>query len=238
MPLHPTWQDIAVRLILTVVAGALLGFDREAKGHAAGLRTTTLVCLAASVAMIQANLLLPTVGKASESFAVMDVMRLPLGILTGVGFIGGGAILRRGDLITGVTTAATLWMATVVGLCFGGGQLGVGACSVAISFVVLRLLKWVDTHIMREQRMTLVVATAGEGALPEEVAATIQSAGYSAQIRRHGHNRETGRATTTFDIQWRGPKDAVPPLAIVSRLEETYPITSVEWTSLGLGASP
>ena len=54
-------------------------------------------------------------------------MRLPLGILTGVGFIGGGAILKKGGSITGVTTAATLWIATVIGLCLGGGQLALGA---------------------------------------------------------------------------------------------------------------
>lgn len=62
-------------------------------------------------------------GKTPESFAVMDLMRLPLGILTGVGFIGGGTILKKGDLVTGVTTAATLWLVTVIGLCLGGGQL-------------------------------------------------------------------------------------------------------------------
>jgi len=62
---------------------------------------------------------------------VMDLMRLPLGILTGVGFIGGGAIFKKGDLVTGVTTAATLWMVTVIGLCLGGGQLGChSACNI------------------------------------------------------------------------------------------------------------
>jgi putative Mg2+ transporter-C (MgtC) family protein len=127
MPLHPTWQDIALRLILTMVAGALIGFNREVRGHAAGLRTTILVALAASVAMIQTNVLLSVGGKAADSFGVMDLMRLPLGILTGVGFIGGGAILKRGSLVTGVTTAATLWIVTAIGLCFGGGQLGLGA---------------------------------------------------------------------------------------------------------------
>jgi putative Mg2+ transporter-C (MgtC) family protein len=76
---------------------------------AAGLRTTILVCMAASVAMLQMNYLLPLTGHASDSFVTNDLMRLPLGILTGVGFIGGGAILRRGSLIVGVTTAATLW---------------------------------------------------------------------------------------------------------------------------------
>ena len=87
MPLSPTWADIAVRLALTVLAGAIIGLNRGAHGHAAGLRTTILVCLAASVAMIQANILLPLSGKTSESFAVMDLMRLPLGILTGVGLV-------------------------------------------------------------------------------------------------------------------------------------------------------
>ena len=84
MPLFPTWTDIVVRLLLTMIAGALMGFNRGAKGHAAGLRTTILVALAASIAMIQANILLPLDGKQSSSFAVMDLMRLPLGILTGV----------------------------------------------------------------------------------------------------------------------------------------------------------
>ena len=54
MPLHPTWDDIALRLILTILAGGIIGFNRGARGHAAGLRTTMLVGLAASVAMIQA----------------------------------------------------------------------------------------------------------------------------------------------------------------------------------------
>jgi putative Mg2+ transporter-C (MgtC) family protein len=70
----------------------------------AGLRTTLLVCLAASVAMIQTNLLLMTVGKTQDSFVVMDIMRLPLGILSGMGFIGAGAIVRRDNIVLGVTT--------------------------------------------------------------------------------------------------------------------------------------
>src|ERR1700744_3281339 len=109
MPLIPTWSDILVRRALTMIAGALMGFNRGARGHAAGLRTTILVTLAASIAMIQTNILLPLAGKTPGPFAVLDLRRLPLGILTGVGFIGGGAILKKGGSITGVTTAATLW---------------------------------------------------------------------------------------------------------------------------------
>jgi putative Mg2+ transporter-C (MgtC) family protein len=126
MPVHISWLDIAIRLVLTIVAGGVIGLNRGVHGQAAGLRTTLLVCLAASISMIQVNLLLPMGGKTPGSFAVMDLMRLPLGILSGMGFIGGGAILRRGDIVRGVTTAATLWFTTVMGLCIGGGQIVLG----------------------------------------------------------------------------------------------------------------
>src|SRR6202789_1117700 len=133
MPLTLTWHDIALRLALSLAAGALIGLDRGEHGRPAGLRTTLLVCLAAAVAMIQTNLLLATRGRASDSFIMMDLMRLPLGILTGMGFIGGGAILRRDGLVVGVTTAATLWFVTVIGLCFGGGQIGLGLSALGLS---------------------------------------------------------------------------------------------------------
>ena len=137
MPLTLQWGDIALRLVLTIIAGTLVGIDRSERGQAAGLRTTILVCLAAAVAMIQMNLLMPTAGRTPESFVTLDLMRLPLGILTGMGFIGGGAILRRGRMVQGVTTAATLWLVTVIGLCLGGGQLALGMTTLAITLLVL-----------------------------------------------------------------------------------------------------
>ena len=137
MALTLQWDEIALRLVLTVIAGTLVGIDRSEHGQAAGLRTTILVCLAASVAMIQTNLLMPTAGRSPDSFATLDLMRLPLGILTGMGFIGGGAILRRGNMVQGVTTAATLWIVTVIGLCLGGGQLALGMTTLAMALAVL-----------------------------------------------------------------------------------------------------
>ena len=85
LPITIEWPEIALRLVLTVVAGTLIGFNRSEHGHPVGLRTTLLVCLAASVSMIQINRLLPIAGKKPDSFAVLDFMRLPLGILSGMG---------------------------------------------------------------------------------------------------------------------------------------------------------
>ncbi len=130
------WTDVALRLTLTVVAGLALGYNRSEHGKAAGMSTLVLVCLAASVAMLQVNILLPMTGRAANLFVMNDLMRLPLGILTGVGFIGAGAILRRGSLVIGITTAATLWLGTVIGLCLGGGQIALGGAATVPGLVL------------------------------------------------------------------------------------------------------
>src|ERR1700744_2508946 len=156
MPLELGWNEIALRLLLTVVAGILIGYDRSEHGKAAGMRTTLLVCLAASVAMIEVNLLLPTAGKPSDSFNTNDLMRFPLGILTGVGFIGAGAILRRGNIVIGVTTAATLWLVTVIGLCFGGDQILLGWLATVIGCIVLWALHPMEKRMVTEHRAKLV----------------------------------------------------------------------------------
>ncbi len=126
MPVTLGWEQIAIRILLAAVASFLIGYNRDERGKRLGIRTTMLVCLAATLAMLQANLLMNSTGKAPDSFVNFDLMRLPLGILSGIGFIGAGAILRKDGLVRGVTTAATIWFVTVLGLLFGGGQLSLG----------------------------------------------------------------------------------------------------------------
>src|SRR5262249_33168601 len=160
------WPEIALRLTLTMVAGGLIGFNRGEQGRPAGLRTIMLVCLAAALSMIQANLLLGTANRPQESFVMLDLMRLPLGVLSGVGFSGGGGILKGGDIVVGVTTAATLWFVTVLGLCFGGGQIGLGLVALVIGLVVLWGLKSLELRLLHERRGTLIVTL--DGAKPAE----------------------------------------------------------------------
>ncbi|HTW88961.1 MAG TPA: MgtC/SapB family protein [Candidatus Binataceae bacterium] len=231
MPLHPTWEDIALRLIITMIASAIIGFDRGARGHAAGLRTTILVGLAASVAMIQANILLSVGGKTAASFGVMDLMRLPLGILTGVGFIGGGTILRRGDLVSGVTTAATLWATTVIGLCLGGGQLKLGIAATALAIVTLWSLKWIEVRIPRAQRAVLVIKAASASSSARELADLIGPLGYSAQFHRERLIDEAQPARLWFEIEWRRPEFAGPPWDLLKLVNEHYPVVSFELMS-------
>jgi putative Mg2+ transporter-C (MgtC) family protein len=231
MPLHPTWDDIALRLLLTMIAGAAIGFNRGVRGHTAGLRTTILVGLAASVAMIQANILLPVAGKTVESFAVMDLMRLPLGILTGVGFIGGGAILKRGDLVTGVTTAATLWVVTVIGLCLGGGQIGLGASATILGMITLWALKWIDLRMPRKHRATLVIRGEPGRLLVPELTELVEPLKYGIQFRGQAQDEAGSPIRWCFGINWKRAEIAGPPLELLILLNKRFSIVSFELES-------
>jgi putative Mg2+ transporter-C (MgtC) family protein len=226
MFLDLTWTDIALRLALTVVAGGVIGLNREATGHEAGLRTTMIVCLAASVSMIQANLLLGVSGKTPQLFSEMDVLRLPLGILTGVGFIGGGAILRRGDLVTGVTTAATLWLVTVVGLCLGGGQLGVGVAATVITVVILSAVSRVDAILPHRRHATLVLTTAG-APLPESRLQEVLQ-GFGCHVRPRELRSSAARTVTSYRVDWRHRKDG-PPVPLAELRTLLGEVEEVEW---------
>ena len=231
MPLTLSWTDVAVRLLLTAIAGAVIGFNRGARGHAAGLRTTTLVGLAAAVAMIQANMLLSVSGKTPASFGVMDLMRLPLGILTGVGFIGGGAILKRGELVTGVTTAATLWMMTVVGLCLGGGQIGLGIAATTLAVGTLWGMKWVDVRLPREHRAAVVIKTTRDSAAAGEFPNLVRPLGFTARFQRQTDEDGSPNITVGYEVSWRRAEAEGPPLDLLRLVNERFFVASFELTS-------
>jgi putative Mg2+ transporter-C (MgtC) family protein len=204
MPLTIDWTEIALRLGLAFLAGGLLGLNRSERGMAAGLRTTLLVSLAAAVSMIQVNLLLVTSGKTSDSFSVLDLMRLPLGVLTGMGFIGAGAILKRGDRVSGITTAATLWMATILGLCFGGGQHGLGLAALALGIITLWALKRLEGSIPQERRGSLALNIVEGGPEDDEirtllVARGIRITSWDVTYKRKGR---TIRRLVRCEVQW------------------------------------
>jgi putative Mg2+ transporter-C (MgtC) family protein len=229
MPLHPSWTDIALRLGLAALAGGLVGFNREEHNQAAGLRTTVLICVAAALAMALANRLLATDGKTASSFVQLDVMRLPLGVLSGMGFIGGGAIVKRGDIVRGVTTAATLWFMTVVGICFGAGELILGAATTAVAAALLWLLKRVEVRLRRKITATLTV-DADAGRLPERdlcvrlVARRYELASWAATYEDEGR-----RYQARIELRWVGllHERAAPPVVVGELLAEGA--SRVEW---------
>jgi len=233
MPIEIHWPQIAVRLALTILAGGLLGMERSKTGHFAGLRTTLLVTLAASLSMIQMNLLIPTNGKPQNSYAVMDLMRLPLGILTGVGFIGAGAILRKNETVLGITTAATLWFATVVGLCLGGGQLILGSTGAGLGFTVLAGLRRLERRIEHRQLAQLTLTIAGDRPTPPELRLQLERARF--RIKSFSVRRDFRLSTKTYDCQvrWPATDGCADVPALLADLEQIPGLVLLDWKTAG-----
>lgn len=178
MPIVVTSEDIALRVAAAVIAGGIIGLDRGMRGRIAGLRTTILMCLAATGAMIEANMMLGVTGHTASSFTMMDALRFPLGILSGIGFIGAGAIVRRDKLVTGVTTAATMWLITVIGLIFGAGLFLLGTVVTIVALAVLTGLKYVEPLLYREHLGDLTLRLDSRGPSNEEIRSTLEKAGF------------------------------------------------------------
>lgn len=229
------WQAIALRLALTLLAGGLLGAERSRTGHFAGLRTTLLVTLAAAVSMIQMNLLMQTNGKPPNSYAVMDVMRLPLGILTGVGFIGAGAIIRKGHLVVGLTTAATLWFATVVGLCLGGGQLILGSVSAILGFAVLWGLRWFENRIELYQTGELKIVITEDHFSAGDLRDRLENANFRIKSLSVAHCIREHRKTITCELRWPAARGSADIPRAVGELEELPGIVELEWKGISAG---
>lgn len=217
-----------MRLACTLIAGALVGADRDERGKAAGIRTNVLVCMAASLSMILANALLSTSGKNSSSFVQLDMMRLPLGILSGMGFIGAGAILRRGEMIVGLTTAATLWAVTMLGICFGAGKILLGAAGLVLTLFTLWVLRIVEAHMSQEKRGTLCLVT-GDEELSRELRALVDQSGMEVHSWSVDDSREKARVIIQCELRWRAPQREHKDPALIGLLRQRPEVARIRW---------
>jgi putative Mg2+ transporter-C (MgtC) family protein len=230
MPTNLVWSDIAIRLFCTIVAGGLIGFDRGEHGRPAGLRTTLLVALAACLAMIQVNILLPTAGRPANSFVMNDLMRLPLGILSGMGFIGAGAIVRRDNFVVGITTAATLWFVTVIGLSFGGGQIALGLIGSAIGIAVLTVLKAVEDRMKQDYvgKLSLVVDASGPG--ENDIRASLAQAGVKVSACAFAYSPVAQNTEFNCDLIWRATERNNQVPEVIHALARRPGLIKLAWT--------
>jgi putative Mg2+ transporter-C (MgtC) family protein len=125
--------DLSLRLLVAAILGASIGFEREIHGHPAGLRTHMLVSLGSAVFTV---LSLHGFGQEAASSNI-DPTRIAAQIVSGIGFLGAGAILKDGIVVRGLTTAASLWATAAVGLAVGAGEYIIGLVATIIVVVSL-----------------------------------------------------------------------------------------------------
>ena len=132
--------DLAWRLLLAAGLGAAVGLEREYRQKPAGLRTNILIALGSALFTIL------SISMGHES-GTAD--RIAAQIVTGIGFLGGGAILRSGNTVHGMTTAATIWVNAAIGVAAGAGQFALATVTAALTLVVLVVLPPIESYFER-----------------------------------------------------------------------------------------
>ena len=129
----PEFTRFVVRLLLAVILGAAIGYERERRRRAAGLRTHMLIALGVALVVIAAE---------RSAFAPTDLSRVLQGVLAGIGFLGAGAILKRGESeqVKGLTTAASVWATSAIAIAAGLGRATMAIIATIIALLILAVL--------------------------------------------------------------------------------------------------
>lgn len=186
--------ELLLQLVLAVLLGGIIGLERELKGKPAGLRTNVLICVGAT---------LFTVLSVRLSQGRGDPGRVAAQILTGVGFIGAGTILHMRGAITGLTSAATLWVVTAIGMALGSGAYVEALGASGLVVVVLAGLGWFEGLVARHTTQShLIIHARPEAQSLEELESLVRTTG--VEIERSVSRRENVDLVVELDL--RGPK--------------------------------
>jgi putative Mg2+ transporter-C (MgtC) family protein len=145
----PEWELI-VRLVAAAALGSIIGAERERLLWAAGLRTHMLVCVGSCLFMIVSSFGFADILGADN--VILDPSRVAAQVVSGIGFLGAGSILLRGEIVRGLTTAASLWTVAAIGLAVGGGLYVAAGASTFIILVILAGIKPLEEYYRRRMR--------------------------------------------------------------------------------------
>jgi putative Mg2+ transporter-C (MgtC) family protein len=155
--------ELVLRLILAAILGSVIGFERERQSWAAGLRTHMLVSVGAALVMIVSQFgFADVLGRPN---VVLDPSRIAAQVVSGIGFLGAGAILLRGEVIRGLTTAASLWSVAAIGLAVGAGMNTAAIAATIIILAILAGMKPIERRYISVRQRRRVSLRADRGTL-------------------------------------------------------------------------
>lgn len=150
--------ELCARLGCAALLGGAIGLERHWSDKAAGLRTHMLVCLGSALFMIVSAYGFDDV--LSPSRIELDPSRVAAQVVSGIGFLGAGAILRRHEAVVGLTTAASIWAVAALGLAAGGGLYVAAFLTTAIILAILTVMRWVESRVRVRPRSFVILVTA------------------------------------------------------------------------------
>jgi putative Mg2+ transporter-C (MgtC) family protein len=170
--------SLLIKLLLAALAGGMVGLEREKHGRPAGLRTNLLVSVGACTMMIISEAFFLKYGAfGGDTTLRIDPSRTAAQIVTGIGFLGAGVIIKEGATVRGLTTAAGLWAVAGLGMAFGMGYFALGAISTSLVIGSLLFMKKLEPFIRKDRYLTLTVTAHKNETLHEELEKLVEGMG-------------------------------------------------------------
>lgn len=215
------WLSVTVRLVLAVVCGGIVGIERERKRRPAGFRTHILICLGAAMTTLTSQYLVLEIGLYT------DLARLGAQVIAGIGFIGAGTIIiTKRRQVKGLTTAAGLWVAAIVGLCCGAGYYEGAVLATAVIILAELVFAKVEYFIVSNARsFNLYVEYVESGNLGTIVDTIKKSGGYILDLEITKNSSEGKNPCAVFSLQ--APRK-ISHQALMTKIAKLDGIVSVE----------
>jgi len=223
----PTEIEYVVRLVLAALFGGLIGLERERHGRAAGFRTHLLMGMGSCLAMIISQ----ETARAFEVVNYAGAMRVDPGriasyVMAGMGFLGAGVIVHYRMRVSGLTTAACLWVTAAVGLSVGGGFYLYSITATIISLFALMILKYAERLFANDRYYQLSVSAALSPELMGMVTGILREEGLVILSTGQTAELENGRIVLRFDIRCRGMNDGS---SVITRVSSLGGINEIAW---------
>ncbi|MEJ2183079.1 MAG: MgtC/SapB family protein [Nitrospirota bacterium] len=221
-------DEVILRLALGVFFGGVIGYERQAHGRPAGFRTHMLVCMASVLLMLLSEhyyeYASPTL---DSSFVRIDPARIAAGAITGIGFLGAGVILKIGVTVQGLTTAASIWTVSAIGLATGTGMYLASSVTFVITLVVLLILRAVEK--MMSKLIFKILVVSGRDDLEEESLKQVLSQ-HNAVVYGQDYERDVERREVVLRYTV-AVKDTVSFKALLDALSSLQAVKKVSLRS-------
>ena len=184
------YVEIVFRIIAALAAGGFIGLERSHRGRPAGFRTHALVCLASSLLMLVTVYESHWFPRDSAARVMVDPTRMAQGIMTGIGFVGAGAIIKEGFTVRGLTTAASIWITASIGILTGIGFYFAALIGTVLVLGTLSAFRWIEARMPTETYAIFMVRFDRGAVISESgLRALVESTGFSMHnlsYRLHG----------------------------------------------------
>src|SRR5918999_2473070 len=184
------YLEMVFRIVAALAAGGLIGLERSHRGRPAGFRTHAIVCLASSLLMLVTVYEQHWFPRDSAARVIIDPTRMAQGIMTGIGFVGAGAIIKEGFTVRGLTTAASIWITAAIGILTGIGFYFAAVVGTILVLGTLSTFRWIEVRLPTETYAIFMVRFARASVMSEAALRNlVESTGFSLHnlsYRLHG----------------------------------------------------